>query len=153
MRTTNRLRTGDIPQADRLVTVRQILNEMAHGNKTVADISGVTGVSPRHVQYRSQTARILRLIKLDGSVTPAGTALLETIQGSLEETRGWRRVISSCPTVRIVAPDLFDKEEIARTTLADRIQAVTDLSRATAERRAMVFSSWRRQLLAPAKEN
>jgi hypothetical protein len=152
MRTTNKLRSGDIPQADRLATVRQVLNEMAHGNKTVAGISDATGVSHRHVQYRSQTARILGLIETDGSVTRVGAALLETPQGSSEEIRVWRRVIASCPTVRIIAPDLFATEEVTRSTLADRIQAATDLSRATAERRAMVFSSWRRQLLTPIKE-
>lgn len=147
MRTSTALRTGDIPQADRLVSVRQVLNEIARGNRTVLEVCRATGVSLRHVQYRWQTARILQVVDVEGNVSRAGIALLVTPEGSPKENRIWRRIIGSCPAVKILVGDLFSSEEVPRSSLADRIQGATGLSRATAERRAMVFSSWRRQLL------
>lgn len=142
-----RLQSGDIPQADRLATVRQVIREVSVGNMTVAGISQATGVTQRHVQYRTQTARILALIDSQNALMPLGRELLEFPEGTPEENAFWCRVISTCLTVKNLAPNLLGPEEIDRSKLASRIETATGLARKTAERRMTTLCSWRRQLI------
>ena len=54
-----RLESKDIPQADSLENVRRIIDAVADGSKTKADVSDRTGINPRHVLYGLHTARVL----------------------------------------------------------------------------------------------
>lgn len=146
MSNMRQLRSCDIPQADTLKTVRQVLCEIAKGNTTVAGIHEETGVSERHIQYRLQTARILGLCEAKNVITQLGNRLLKTTEGTPEESALWRRVILACPTVKQLVPFIFGKEEIDRIELATRIETATGMSPETAKRRMTVFCSWRRQL-------
>jgi|ERR1041385_6911820 hypothetical protein len=153
MSTTKQLQSGDIPQADTLKTVRQVISQVASGNKSVAGISEVTGVSERHVQYRMQTGRILSLLDAENSITPLGKKLLQTTEGAADEIAFWQRAISACPAVKILVPNLFGKNEIVRNELAARIESLTGMSPETAKRRMTVFCAWRRQLMPPKESS
>jgi hypothetical protein len=143
-----RLQTIDIPQADSLSLVREVVNAIKRApNAPVKAIADATHFHERHVRYRIATARALGFITRedDGtSVTSRGDKLLATEVGSREERQTLRRAIRDCPAVKHLVPDLLSRDSIDLASLTDRIVACSGLSRSTAERRAVVLRAWHR---------
>ena len=78
----------DIPQANALETVRQIVRAIDLGVTRVESLADYTDYSTRHVSYRLHAARILGLVRLHGDeaeLTPLGERLLITKLRSEEE--------------------------------------------------------------------
>ena len=146
----NTLRTIDVPQADSLQSVRTIVRAIADSGETSpSELSRVTGVSERHVRYRIATARVLNLVAVgDGHmlISERGRQLLGTTVGSPDETKQLRRAVEDCAIVRGVAAGLLTAGDFDFNGVATMIMKRAGLSQATAERRAQVLRSWRRQL-------
>jgi hypothetical protein len=143
-----KLRTIDIPQADSLSLVREVVHAVKRApNVPVKAIADATGFQERHVRYRIATARALGFItpEQDGTrLTPRGERLLAAETGSPEEREAFCRAINACPAVKELIPDLLTRQSIDLKELTARIIACTGLSRSTAERRAVVLRAWHR---------
>jgi len=142
-----RLEPIDIPQADTLSTVRTVVEAVVRmAGAPVKAIAGDIGVHERHVRYRLAAARALDLLTDSNEVTKKGTRLLATSPGSDAETKEWRRVITSSRAVQAIDPDLLSRPTVDVKAIADKIVRISGLSRATAERRAVVLRAWHRDL-------
>jgi hypothetical protein len=144
-----KLKTSDVPQADSLGLVRRLLEAIATSSSTaVKDLAERTKFSERHVRYRMQAARILGFLPSEGepALTSRAKRLLATHAGSPEERKQLISAINECPSMRLIAPDLLDADQVDVKKLADRIARLSGLSPATSERRAVVLRSWHRDL-------
>jgi len=144
------IRTIDVPQADALATVRQVIEALSASSVvSTSTLVEKTGFSDRHVRYRVATARVLELIT-DGdkgpTLTVRGRKLLRTRVGSASEKQQLRKAVENCRIVREIVPDLFSASRFNFDEIAKKIMARVGLSKATAERRAQVLRAWRRQL-------
>lgn len=148
---TVKLRSIDIPQADSLARIREVVAAVArYDNPTVKLLSEKTGVHERHVRYRLDAARALGLLvaKEKGTAIAAkGVRLLTTAIGSEDERQAFKRAVSSCPAVRVIAPDLLTISVVDLDDLTARIVRLSDLSPATANRRAVALRAWHRDLV------
>jgi len=146
-----RLESKDIPQADSLENVRRIIDAVAEGAKTKADVSDRTGINPRHVLYGLHTARVLGfLVEEEGGFgTSAGGKALHAIpSGSTEERDAFRKSIEDSDIINAIAPQLLAKAP-AQDAITQKIVKLSGLSESTAGRRAQTLVSWRTQLLTP----
>jgi hypothetical protein len=147
-RAGERIQAREIPQADSLAKVRQVVTAISRGCSGASAISRETSISARHVNYAIQAAHTLGLIAQDSSLTTTGVLLLETKEGSIEERAHLRAAVLASAVIETVAPDLLHAHGPSRDELADRIQRSADgLSRATALRRAQTLLAWRVLLL------
>jgi hypothetical protein len=143
-----KLKTIDVPQADSLALVRRLLEVIRQSPSTkVKDLAELSTFSERHVRYRTQAARILGFLVVDTfDLTPRAERLLATEPGSVQEKRELRQAVARCPAVRQIAPDLLSLPHVDIKKVGGRIAALSGLSPATAERRAVVLRSWHRDL-------
>ena len=141
------LRTIDIPQADSLTLVRQVLEAIDKQAPTVTYLSSRTGFSARHVRYRLEAARILGLVDQEFNFTPRGHRLLETSPGTREEQIEMRRAVRNSVVVKVLALNLSSADSLDTAKTARAIVAITGMSPATAERRSKALRSWFRQVL------
>jgi hypothetical protein len=143
-----KLKTSDVPQADSLATVRRLLEVIrVSPSLAVKDLAQRSGFSERHVRYRAQAARILGFLAPNSfSLTPRAERLLATTIGAPEERREFRSAVSRCAAVREIEPSLLSLVEVDVGKLTKKISALSGLSHATAERRAVVLRSWHRTL-------
>ena len=144
------MKAVDIPQADSLSRVRELVQSVKFGAIDVARLQRVMTLHPRHVGYHLHAARILNwLDKSSGTwaLTKTGDALLATIAGSQEERSIFRQSIETSDFLKVVAPNLFGEEEPAQDLLSVRIQEVAQIAPATARRRASTLLRWRTQSL------
>jgi hypothetical protein len=144
------LRTIEIPQADALASVRQLIEAVSRpSNVSTNDLARDTGFSDRHVRYRMATARILDLVadgKSGAVLTARGRRLLRTTPGSSAEKKQLRQAIEACGVVQEIAPGLLSAETFDFDRVAKVIVTKAGLSQSTAERRAQVLRAWGRQL-------
>ncbi|MGE4053980.1 MAG: hypothetical protein AB7F99_04200, partial [Vicinamibacterales bacterium] len=85
-----KLKTSDVPQADKLGLVRRLLEAIATApNVPVKVLAEQTGFSERHVRYRMQAARVLGFLPAEGEhvVTSRAKRLLATAPNSPEEKK------------------------------------------------------------------
>lgn len=138
----------DIPQADEMDSVRNVLDAIEHGAATIQDIAEMTGYSHRHVNYKILAAEILGCIVScrTKEITPAGRAWLNRERGGEEEARFLRGLIEDTKFYKIVVPDLFDVNAPSKEAIANRIYSLTKVTRSTAERRASALVAWSVQL-------
>lgn len=144
------MRSTDVPQADRLETIRDVVAAIGQGATTKQEVARGCGVSPRHADYRLNAARVLGLARPEGQqwrVTPRGQALLTTAAGSPEERRVFRDAILQSSQLQELAPDLLGEREPTVEGLARRIIDRAALNESTARRRAGALLSWRRAVL------
>lgn len=127
--------------------VRRVVEAVNCGANNVREISLKTGFSERHVRYRLETARILGLLTDDFTITVAGQRLMCTVPSSGEEREVLSEAIGGSPIVTRLAPGLLDSGKIDSAKIAQRIEFLSGLSEATAQRRATVLRAWRRQLV------
>lgn len=144
-----KLKSSDVPQADRLGLVRRLLEAVAVSpNAPVKHLAEQTGFSERHVRYRMQAARVLGFLPAEGEpvVTPRAKRLLATEPESPEEKKQLVAAVKGCESVKLIAPNLLDSDAVDIKKLGERIARLSGLSPATAERRAVVLRSWHRDL-------
>lgn len=147
-----RLESKDIPQADSLENVRRIIDAVADGAKTKADVSDRTGINPRHVLYGLHTARVLGfLVEEEGGfgTTAAGKTLRDVAAGSTEEREAFRASIEGSDIIGAIAPAILSAKPPTQDSITQKIVKLSGLSDSTAGRRAQTLVSWRTQILAP----
>jgi hypothetical protein len=145
-----RLTSTAVPQADDLDKVRVVVSAATDAAMmATGDIAAATDFSLRHVEYRLRAAMLLDLLSKQDQgfvLTGRGKSLLATKQASERERRLWLTIVSECPSIQALAPDLFSEVAPTREQLATRIVHATDMSSSTALRRAGGLLSWRRRL-------
>lgn len=137
--------TVDVPQADRLATVRQVVEIIAAGGTEVGDIGAQASLSARHAGYYLHAARILGWLYVDGSalrLTQRGVSFLQSSRRSSEEAQLAAAAIASSAPIRRAAGDIL-AEDVDRVELCRRLIENTGLSQATALRRARTLMCWR----------
>jgi len=147
-----RLESKDIPQADSLENVRRIIDAVADGAKTKADVSDRTGINPRHVLYGLHTARVLGfLMEEDGGFGPtdAGKSLRDLAAGGTEEREAFRKAIQASEIIDAIAPQILTDKPPTQDAITQKIVKLSGLSESTAGRRSQTLISWRTQILAP----
>lgn len=147
-----RLESKDIPQADSLENVRRIIDAVADGSKTKADVSDRTGINPRHVLYGLHTARVLGfLVEEEGGgfgTTELGNALRNDPAGSAEERETFRKSIQDSEIIAAIAPAILSDKPPTQDTITKNIVKLSGLSDSTAGRRAQTLISWRTQIMS-----
>jgi hypothetical protein len=149
---SGRLRRADVPQADSLARVRDVMAALAAGGATPEDIVAATGFSLRHVHYRLHAARVLGLVTMGrniASLTDRGRDAVRAPRDSAKERATWEQAIRESATLKSVAPNLLAKRAPTARELARRLEQKTGLSPATALRRAKALLRWRRAILDP----
>jgi hypothetical protein len=146
-----RLESKDIPQADSLENVRRIIDAVADGAKTKADVAERTGINPRHVLYGLHTARVLGfLVEEEGGgfgVTAGGTTLRQSPAGSTAERDAFRTAIQDSEIIDSIAPQLLSDKPPTHDAITQKIVKLSGLSDSTAGRRAQTLISWRTQIV------
>ena len=147
-----RLESKDIPQADSLENVRRIIDAVADGSKTKADVSDRTGINPRHVLYGLHTARVLGfLVEEEGGgfgTTELGKALRNHAAGTAEERETFRKSIQDSDIIGAIAPAILTDKPPTQDSITKQIVKLSGLSDSTAGRRAQTLISWRTQILS-----
>ena len=141
------LRTGDIPQAENLEEVREVVTAVQIVGTATEDLAEYTGFSDRHVCYRLHAAEVLGWLTKKRRITSLGDRLLATSPGSREEHEALRVSVGKCRVIKLVVPDLLTSPELDHMTVADKLRQLAGLSASTAERRARVLVAWHRQLM------
>lgn len=146
---------SDIPQADNLQRVRLVINAVAAGFPTQAQILKRTRIPLRHASYSLHAARLLGFLeKTDRTtyqLTEKGRMLCSSRRMSEEERTIFRDACNQCEILMVLAPGLLSKQPPSVEIICDTIERRGRLSHATAHRRARALLSWRAQLLEPQK--
>lgn len=145
-------RTVDVPQADRLGNIRQLVAASRDGIDHAATLLELLQVDHRHFLYYRQAARILGVVEFDARgelcVTSLGQRLLATKEGSPDEREVFAEAIGVARALRPFA-SFFAGEALDLATLTRRLEVLTGLSRTTAERRAHTLIKWRKYVQRP----
>lgn len=148
------MKATDIPQADSLSRVRELVQAVQFGAADAQRLQKVMTLHPRHVGYHLHAARILNwLDRSDDAIrlTDAGEALLRTEVGGDAEREVFRASIEQSTSIGAVAGDLLDESPPEQAVLCQRIQDVAGIAPATARRRASTLLRWRTQALPPER--
>ncbi len=149
------MRSLDIPQANALETVRQVVRAVDLGVKTAEAIADYTGFSFRHAGYRLHAARILGLLRQEGdeaALTPLGERLVATEPRSEVERSVFYDAIQGSAVIQLLVPDLLSLVPPESEVIAERLFHESKLSRTTSLRRAGGLLSWRRYVFGGATE-
>ena len=149
-------RTLDVPQADRLGNVRQLVAAIRDGIDHAATLLELLDVDHRHFLYYRQAAVILGVVEFNARgelcVTSFGQRLLASAEGSPDERLVFADAIAQARALRPFA-SFFAGEPLDLPTLTRRLEVLTGLSHSTAERRAHTLIKWRRYVQGPTSEN
>jgi hypothetical protein len=139
-------KTGDVPQANRLQNVRQLVAAVGDGVHEVAALRELLHVDTRHFAYYRRAAEILGFLDKDADemlrLTKRGTELLAASELSHEERERFLDAMLAAPALRPFATFLRHGG-VPPEELAGRLQALTGLSPSTALRRAQTLAQWR----------
>jgi hypothetical protein len=148
-------RTLDVPQADRLGNIRQLVAAVRDGIEHAATLLDLLQVDRRHFLYYRQAAQILGVVEFNSRgelcVTSLGQRLLATAGGTPDEREVFAEAIGVARALRPFA-SFFAGEPLDLTTLTRRLEVLTGLSHTTAERRAHTLIKWRRYVQGPNLE-
>ena len=149
-------RTLDVPQADRLGNVRQLVAAIRDGIDHAATLLELLDVDHRHFLYYRQAAVLLGVVEFNARgelcVTSFGQRLLASAEGSPDERLVFADAIAQARALRPFA-SFFAGEPLDLPTLTRRLEVLTGLSHSTAERRAHTLIKWRRYVQGPTPEN
>lgn len=144
------MKATDIPQADSLSRVRELVQAVHFGAADAQRLQKVMTLHPRHVGYHLHAARILNWLDRQEeniAITDDGEVLLATEVGSDAERAVFRRSIEQSSSIQAVAADLLGDEPPEQGVLCQRIEEVAGIAPATARRRASTLLRWRTQAL------
>lgn len=143
----HRLSSADIPQADTLGRVFEIVGHIADDRELTLSLLNVTR---RQINYYKQAARILGLLTKEGGLTPAGYNIAkfhgDPTQQLIDTVRHFES--SKCGRAWIrwsKAQTLADVSE--ESALAFLREVAPTLSEDTARRRSKTLETWRHELL------
>lgn len=150
--------SADVPQANQLGKVRQLVELAQGGRASPAQLRRSLGLDSRHVAYYRRAAEVLSLVESpEGSAlrtTAAGEALLRTEENSDAERQTLLEAIRGAASLRPFLSYLEGTEALSTDALRRRISEVSGLGDATALRRASSLEQWRAYLVgAPAKRS
>lgn len=141
----------EVPQAT-LARLRTVVDTIAGGALTQAEIEIAAKASGRHVQYAMAALAALGLVEPDRvRLTAAGRRLAGTQLDSEDERSQLAAAIRASRVMSVVAPGLLDPVPPSRERLREQLQAVAGLGPETADHRAGMLLQWRRTLLDPQK--
>lgn len=143
MREESEIATPEAWDLDRVRLVVQAISDSAN-------IAETTSLSPRHVGYHIQAAKILGWIQLEQRVpvlTDTGRALLQTPLGSANETSLMRASVQRSDIVRVVVPALLENVSVDELVCALRESPHTRLAESTARKRAATLVHWRQRVV------
>jgi hypothetical protein len=145
-----RIDSQDIPQADNLKSIRQIVDAIGAGASSAEQVEQQTQIAPRHVSYGLHAARILGWVEQRGGfvVTVLGAELRRTSAGGEEERACFRKSFKQSPILQALAPELLAPQPPSREALTKHIETLSGLAQATADRRAQALLSWRNQMMS-----
>lgn len=145
-----RIPSIDIPQADNLDAVRQIVQVVAQGCDTFDRIVAKTCFDSRQVEYRSHAARILGFLEVQPRLvlTAVGKRLVQTRPSSERERQMFEEAVLACRVINMIAPELCDKFPPTKRVIADRIMDCSQLGDTTALRRAGTILAWRERIMS-----
>lgn len=141
-------RSEDIPQANSLPKVRELVAAVNAGIATPAGLRDALKLDDRHVAYYRRAAVILGVVAEsdDGlAVTPTGKNILAAPAESTQERKEFREAVRRS---KPLAPfrSFFEGADVDLDDVAHRIGIMTGLSKATADRRAQTLLAWRKFL-------
>lgn len=148
------MKATDIPQADSLGRVRELVQAVHFGAADAARLQKVMTLHPRHVGYHLHAARILGWLDRQDdafTLTDQGQALLATEIDTDAERAIFRACIEASASIQAVAADLLDETAPEQDSLQSRIEDVAGIAPATARRRASTLLRWRSQALPPER--
>ena len=133
------MRSTEIPQVSSLADVRTLVAPLVEGPATLHTLRSRAGLKPRAAGYRMNAARTFGWVvpHQDALVlTPLGHALMRTSIGSEDERAAFIEAFRESRALRRLDEDLRGPTPPSEARLSERIVALTDLSKATADRRA-----------------
>jgi hypothetical protein len=142
----SRLKTSDIPQAENLLEIRELVSALTEVGTETEALAEHTGFSDRHVCYRLHAAKVLGLVDGARRITALGSRLLGSPPGSQDERTALCLAVGNCRAVRRVVPDLLESAEFDQNAVAEKLKELAGLSASTAQRRAHILAAWREQL-------
>ena len=92
------MRAVDIPQADSLSRIRELVQTVQFGANDTARLQKVMSLHPRHVGYHLHAARVLDWLVRENdewTLTALGQELTATVAGSQEERAIYRKSITA----------------------------------------------------------
>lgn len=151
------LRSVDIPQADRLANIRNLVIAIRDGVTNSATLQECLGVDARHYGYTRAACELLGMVTVDDerrlALTQLGDRLLATCAGSDQERDVFRFAVTHARALRPFSSYLSGVDELALERLADRLSALTGMAPSTARRRARTLDRWRRQISERKREH
>ena len=146
------IESHQIPQADKLDTIRLVVEAIARGALDGDVIGAHAGLSGRHVNYYRNAARTLGFLTQEKRgierVTRDGTALLETPVGGPSESLVFELAVRKSPVVRAAVGGELLVQDFSVERIKRRLESEFGLSESTALRRAQTLDSWRKKLQA-----
>lgn len=146
---------NDIPQANSLDRVREVVQAVKRGAVALPAIERDTNLSARHAGYYTQAARVLGVLRHDRNewtVSEAGLRLLATPTGSAAESMVLRQIIRDSAILHELTPDLLDEDKTpSLDELTVRIMKNSELALVTAQRRAQALLAWRERVFSPVQ--
>lgn len=141
----------DIPQANNLDKVRQIVQAVQKGLTDVADISRACKLSKRHGAYYLGAARTLGWVAKseEWQVTERGKQLLATRPYSEDESAVIKVSVRESRALADLADMLLGSSAPSIDAVETKIEEVSGLSKSTSRRRAQTLLSWRDRILYP----
>lgn len=142
------LYTGlDVPQADKLVTVRRLVEAVNLAVRSKENLKRATELSDRHLAYYRRAAVVLGVLEEDEdrtlSLGPFAERLLATTTGSNDERAVFMEAILAAKALKPFR-SLFATGSLSKKELTNRIIAITGMSEQTARRRAGTLLAWKR---------
>ena len=147
------MRSIDVPQANALETVRQIVYAVDLGIRRLEALADFTGYSDRHTGYRLHAARILGFVRLDAdevTLTALGERLLCTDPKTEKERAVFYDAIAGSAVIQILVPDLLSLVPPSPEAITARLFQESKLGHSTAARRAGGLLAWRRYVFGDA---
>jgi len=140
----------EIPQANSLDRIRDVVAAVAGGEKAHPGIGKRTSLSTRHVAYHVQAARVLGWVEGKNgelAATASGLKLLTLSVGESTERAHMRASLERSLIGKALSPNLLTLDPPAVELVAARIREVAELSEMTAKRRAQTLLSWRKRIV------
>lgn len=138
-----------IPQSSNLAQLREVLQALDRGIVSAKELTAVTGITKRHIDYFTAAAECLGMTEERyGPVSPAGKRILRSQKGSPTERRAMADAISSSPLTEFLGIDLAAVQPPSSDHLFKRIRTLKGktLGDKTIQHRVGRILAWRRFL-------
>jgi len=149
------IQSRQVPQEDRLSTIRLVLKAVAESGDQTEAMGRMVGITRRHVGYSLAAAQTLGWLPQDNTnaLTPSARDFLATAPGSAAEREAFLRAILVSDIITQLAPGLLQEKAPSKEALVESILSnATGIGIKTASRRAQTLLSWRKHAMATQEE-